>query len=154
MEYREATIADIPGMQVVRNAVKENMLPDPSLVPDKDYHAFLTERGKGWVCIAHGKIAGFAIADLLGQNIWALFVDPAEEGKGIGKKLHQLMMAWYFAQTAETVWLGTAPGTRAEVFYEKQGWKKMGIVNKGETKFEMDKAGWLKLETKYSQSKT
>jgi len=40
MIFREATIADIPQMQVVRNAVKENILSNPGLVTDKDYEAF------------------------------------------------------------------------------------------------------------------
>ena len=65
---------------------------------------------------ADGKIVGFSIADLIGNNIWALFVDPDYEGCGIGKKLHSLMMDWYFSQTDKTVWLSTAPASRAEGF--------------------------------------
>ena len=36
MIYREAAIRDIAQIQFVRNAVKENRLSDPALVPDKD----------------------------------------------------------------------------------------------------------------------
>src|SRR3954470_12617015 len=92
MKFREATIDDIPQIQRVRNAVKENVLSDPALVSDADCIDYITRRGKGWVCEMHGRIVGFSIADLLGNNIWALFVDPDYEGKGIGKKLHSLMM--------------------------------------------------------------
>ncbi len=145
MIYREATIADIPQIQVVRNLVKENMLSDPSLVTDEDCLQFLTVRGKGWVCVINERLAGFAIADLQDHNIWALFMDPVHEGKGIGKELHRLMMDWYFSQTDLPVWLGTAPGTRAEEFYLRQGWRKVGVVNKGEVKFEMSKGDWEKL---------
>jgi len=42
------------------------------------------------------------------------------------------------------VWLGTAPNTRAEKFYEKQGWKNVGMVNKGEVKFEMNYEDWIR----------
>ncbi len=63
MVIREATTKDIAGMQLVRNAVKENALSDPALVPDKDYVPFLTRRGKGWVCVINDSIVGFAIAD-------------------------------------------------------------------------------------------
>jgi GNAT superfamily N-acetyltransferase len=142
MIYREAEIRDIAQMQVVRHSVKENMLSDPALVPDHDVEDYITRRGKGWVCEIDDKIVGFAIADLQDNNIWALFLHPDNEAKGIGKKLHQLMMDWYFSETKATVWLGTAPKSRAETFYRMQGWKEVGIHGKGEIKFEMDFNTW------------
>jgi ribosomal protein S18 acetylase RimI-like enzyme len=39
-----------------------------------------------------GRIVGFSIADVQANNIWALFVHPAYEDKGIGKHLHGLML--------------------------------------------------------------
>lgn len=138
MIIREAVLDDIPGMQVVRNAVKENQLSDPALVSDADCAAFISVRGKGWVAIENDTVIGFAIADMKEHNIWALFVDPDYEKKGIGKQLHDRMLNWYFSQTKETVWLSTAPGTRAASFYRKAGWKETGLHGKGEIKFEMD----------------
>ena len=129
-------------MQVVRHSVKENILSDPSRVTDADCKEFLTVRGKGWVCEMENMIVGFAIADLERKNIWALFVRPDFEGKGIGKKLQALMMNWYFSQTNEKAWLGTSPGTRAEKFYLASGWSRAGTVNKGEIKFEMTSFQW------------
>ena len=137
MIFREAIVNDIEQIQIVRNAVKENMLSNPALVPDKDVEEYLMKRGKGWVCVIDEVVAGFSIADLVDHNIWALFVHPDHEAKRIGKQLHDLMLNWYFEQTNETVWLGTAPGTRAETFYRKQGWKEVGVHGKGEIKFEM-----------------
>ena len=142
MIFRQAITADIPQIQVVRNAVKENMLSDPALVSDRDNEEFITERGKGWVCADNGRIVGFAIADLKEKNIWALFVLPQYEGKGIGKTLHDLMMDWYFQQTTEKVWLGTAFHTRAETFYRMQGWKEVGMHGSKEVKFEMSYEAW------------
>ena len=142
MIFREALIADVPQIQVVRHSVKENILSNPALVTDEDCIEFLTVRGKGWVCEADNTIVGFAIADLKEYNIWALFLHPDFEGKGIGKELHRLMMDWYFSQTNHTAWLGTAPDTRAQEFYRQQGWKNAGTVNKGEIKFEMSKEDW------------
>ena len=81
-------------------------------------------RGKGWVCETDNKIIGFAIVSVLDNNVWALFLDPQFEGKGIGKKLHDEMMDWYFSQTDAGIWLSTAPGTRAEIFYRRAGWHK------------------------------
>lgn len=142
MIFREATLADIPEIQIVRNNVKENMLSDPALVPDKDVADYITNRGKGWVCEVEGQIVGFSIVSVIDKNVWALFILPGFEKKGIGRELHRLMMDWYFLQTTEPVWLGTAPGTRAEQFYKEAGWTAAGMHGKGEVKFEMTAKQW------------
>ena len=146
MNIRVAEIKDISQIQVVRNLVKENRLSDPALVPDSDAENYITRRGRGWVCEINGQIVGFAIADLVDNNIWALFIHPGFEKLGIGKKLHDKMMNWYFSQTDKTVWLGTSPKTRAELFYRKAGWKEVGVHGKGEIKFEMTKDEWRSLQ--------
>jgi GNAT superfamily N-acetyltransferase len=146
MNIRVAEIKDISQIQVVRSLVKENRLSDPALVPDSDVEDYITRRGKGWVCEIDGEVVGFAIADLVENNIWALFIHPGFERIGIGKKLHEEMMSWYFSQTDKTVWLGTSPKTRAELFYRKAGWKEVGVHGKGEIKFEMTKDEWRSLQ--------
>jgi GNAT superfamily N-acetyltransferase len=144
MLYRIAQLADIPAIQAVRHAVKENRLSDPTLVTDADVAEYITVRGQGWVAETDDRrIVGFAIADVAGKNIWALFVDPNFEAQGIGKTLHRLMLAWYFAQTQETVWLSTDHQARAAVFYTKNGWIATGMVNAIEMKFEMTYGQWL-----------
>jgi GNAT superfamily N-acetyltransferase len=129
-------------MQVVRHSVKENILSDPALVTDADVEDYITRRGKGWVCEVDGTVIGFAIADLEENNIWALFIHPDEEGHGIGKRLHQMMMNWYFSKTTKRVWLSTAADSRAEKFYRKAGWQETGLHGKGEIKFEMSSEQW------------
>ena len=146
--FREATVNDIPEIQVVRRVVKENILSNPLLVTDKDCEEYLTQRGKGWVCELNNTIVGFAITDIQGKSIWALFIHPEYEEKGIGKKLHTIMMNWYFNNTKETVWLTTAPGTRAEIFYKMNGWKAVGKKDNGEIKFEMSYNDWQTLNSK------
>ena len=141
MIFREATIADIPQIQVVRNSVKENTLSNPALVPDEDVEDYIINRGKGWVCEIDKTIVGFSIVSVRDKNVWALFIQPGYDKKGIGKKLHDLMMDWYFSQAGTTIWLGTAPGTRAENFYRKAGWTDAGMHGK-EIKFEMTAAQW------------
>lgn len=139
---REATVADIPQIQRVRNAVTENTLSNPALVTDEDCRLYITQRGKGWVYEMDGSIAGFAIVDVEDHNIWALFMDPAFAKQGIGKQLHDTMLHWYFTQTKETLWLGTEPGTRAEYFYRKAGWIATGMHGSNEIKFEMTADQW------------
>lgn len=146
MHYRQATVDDIWEIQQIRHAVKENVLSDPSLVTDEDCIRYLTHRGKGWVCEENNRLIGFAIADLQDHNIWALFLRPESEGKGIGRQLHYLMLAWYFGQTTDTVWLSTERGTRAEGFYRKLGWKEVGTYGNSEIKFELTFADWQKLK--------
>jgi len=149
MAFREATLQDIPQIQIVRHAVKENVLSNPGLVKDEDCANYMVNRGKGWVCELNGKIIGFAIADLVDDNIWALFVDPHFEHRGIGRKLHELMLDWYFAQDKKKVWLSTSPGTRAVSFYIKAGWTETGIHGRGEIKFEMQLEDWPAIRRKY-----
>lgn len=142
MKFREATVIDIPQLQIVRQSVIENVLSDPALVTVDHYIEFLTYRGKGWVCEIEGVIIGFAIADLQDNKIWALFLNPEYEGRGIGRRLHDLMMHWYFSQGKEDVWLSTSQGTRAEKFYKNLGWKGGGFQG-DEIKFVMSRKIWF-----------
>lgn len=134
---REAKLSDITKMQVIRNLVKENVLSDPKLIKDEDYADFIETRGKGWVFEEHKTIKGFAIVDVVENNVWALFVHPDCEQKGIGQKLHSTMMNWYFGLTHSTIWLSTEKNTKAQKFYEKHGWLAVGDYGKTEVKFEM-----------------
>ena len=146
MIYREAKLEDIKQIQVVRNSVTENTLSNPNLVSDADCTEFLMVRGKGWVCEIDNQIVGFAIADLKDNNIWALFLHPNFEKKGIGQKLHKIMLDWYFEQTNDKIWLGTAFNTRAEQFYRKAGWTEDGTHGKKEIKFEMTYDRWQQIK--------
>ncbi|WP_247234803.1 GNAT family N-acetyltransferase [Telluribacter sp. SYSU D00476] len=142
MHYREALPSDFPAMMVVRLAVRENQLSDPSLVTEAHYLTILHNGGKGWICEADGRLVGFSIVDMKHRNIWALFVDPAYEKKGIGRRLHDLMLDWSFGQPIDRLWLGTEPGSRADAFYEKAGWVKAGTQPNGEVRYEMTKTRW------------
>ena len=61
MIFREVSVDDIQQMQVVRNAVKENRLSNPALVPDKDVEEYITKRGKGWVCAIDDELQVFQL---------------------------------------------------------------------------------------------
>ena len=132
MKIREAKIEDIKQIQIVRNSVTENTLSNPNVVTDQDCEEFIIVRGKGWVCEIDKQIVGFAIADLKENNIWALFLDPNFEKKGIGQLLHKTMLDWYFSQT------------RAEQFYRRAGWTEVGTHGTKEIKFEMTYNDWTK----------
>lgn len=126
---------DIPQLQRIRNAVKENILSKPDLVTQEDYIKYICQEGKGWVCEKDKKLVGFSIVDTTNKNVWALFVDPDYEKQGIGKKLMDLLLNWHFKTTTADIWLGTAFDTRAEKFYRLQGWKEHGIHGTIKRKF-------------------
>ena len=136
MVIREATPEDIPALHTIRISVKENVLHNPDLVTNRHYQDFLTQKGKGWLCCLEDKVAGFVILDLENHSVWALFVHPNFEGRGIGRRLHDTMMDWYFSSFDQSLWLTTAPGTRAERFYRKSGWIPAGFTSTGEIRLE------------------
>jgi GNAT superfamily N-acetyltransferase len=146
MIFREALITDIAPMHKVRTAVTENPLPDPGMITPAEYEDFIMRRGKGWLCEIDRQAVGFSIADLVDNNVWALFVQPGFEKRGIGKELQRLMLEWYFSKTNNTIWLGTAPNSRAELFYRKSGWKETGRRANGEIRFEMSATDWQQNE--------
>lgn len=148
MIFRVAKIEDLNQILLVRNSVTENTLSNPGSISIDDCIQFITVRGKGWVCEINNEIVGFSIVDLVNNNIWALFMKPAFEGKGIGKQLHDMMLDWYFEQTKINVWLGTSPSTRAELFYKKAGWIEIGKHGNDEVKFEMTYTNWKKSSAK------
>ena len=137
MNIRLASASDIPAMHDIRLAVRENRLDDPDSLQPEDYGRRLEVGGRGWVAEVDGRIAGFAVGDSSNGSVWALFVDPACEGLGIGRALHDVMVAWLFATGHQTLRLSTTPGTRAERFYLACGWIPAGYEPNGEARFTM-----------------
>ena len=136
MGVRIASIDDISAMHQLRLSVRENVLTDPAKVRPNDYCAFLTEKGRGWVYELDGGVVGFAIADSSTRSIWALFVRPGFEGRGIGRALHDSMLDWLFLTDRSPVWLSTQAHSRAETFYVAAGWRRVGVLANGEARYE------------------
>ena len=121
--YRQACDKDIEGMHRVRKAVLENRLTS-NKIRAEHYAPYLEELGRSWVALDDaGEVLGFASGNKVNGNIWALFVHPAAEGKGIGKRLHDMMIAWLFSTGLLELNLSTGANTRAQQFYERAGWK-------------------------------
>ena len=144
MNIRLAAVADIQAMHDIRLSVRENQLEDPGSVQPEDYRYRLEVSGRGWVAETDGRVVGFAIGEASTGSVWALFVDPAWEGRGVGRTLQTVMLEWLFAAGAETVCLSTTPGTRAERFYLASGWTAAGSEMNGEARYILLRRDWLK----------
>ena len=144
MAIRLARAEDFPALHRLRMSVRENILSDPAAVTLADYTAMLDAGGRGWVYETQEGLLGFAIVDLRRGNVWALFVAPGHERRGVGRALHDAMLDWYFATGADRLWLSTDGGTRAERFYRAAGWEHTG-QDRGEERFEMSAERWRDL---------
>ena len=133
--FRQAVVADIPSLMEIRLGVRENRLDDPTKVTYELVVDHLERRGRGWLCEEDGRAVGFAIADRATWSIWALFLRPEAEGRGIGRALLRLAVDWLFAAGAPQVTLSTGVGTRADGFYAAQGWERGGRNADGEVVF-------------------
>ena len=123
-------------MHRVRLAVTENRLVSVALT-EHDYVEAIQQTGRGWVAEVDGEVVGFAVGNSRTGNIWALFVDPDYEGRGVGRQLHDVMVAWLWAQGLDHLWLTTDSGTRAERFYQQAKWERAGDGAGGEVRYEL-----------------
>jgi GNAT superfamily N-acetyltransferase len=135
LQYRRATPKDIPAMAKIRLSVKENVLADPTKVTLQMYEDYLHLLGRGWVCCRGHEIVGFAYASRDDASIWALFIKPFHEGRGIGRRLMSFAVNWLFALGHPSITLYTGSGTRADRFYGKSGWVREGVDGKNNAAF-------------------
>jgi len=125
---RKATRHDVPRIMEIRAGVRENRLRDPSRVTMEEVFWFIDNPGI-FLWEENGCIAGFSASDPRTGNIFALFVDERYERRGIGKALFERACNVLMDAGCTRMWLTTWPGTRAERFYRKAGWRVTGIDN-------------------------
>jgi GNAT superfamily N-acetyltransferase len=123
MIIREAIITDITQMHIIRLSVKQNAVNNPNALSIYDYYKMITENGKGWVCESNGQTVGFVIIDLNKYTLWAFFVQPDMEKKGIGTLLMNKLEQWASQNNVPDIEVSTEKNTRAESFFIKAGWK-------------------------------
>ncbi len=122
---RKATAADLPRIHAIRMGVSENVLSDPSKVTDEEV-AWYREQAIFLVSEDGGEVVGFSCANHQTGLVWALFVDPAHEGRGHGRALLDAALAALKAAGIVQAHLTTGAGTRAERFYRRHGWQETG----------------------------
>jgi GNAT superfamily N-acetyltransferase len=132
---RRANDADRERIGEIRFAVKENILRDPSRVTH-DMVTWFIENPGIWLWEEDGKVLGFSAADTRDGTIFALFVDPEHERRGIGRALFARALDSLREAGHKTGSLTTQPGSRADRFYQAAGWKAVGTSERGERIFE------------------
>jgi GNAT superfamily N-acetyltransferase len=138
---REAVGADMRGIARVRTSVRENLLTTEQLaqrgITNASVAASLLVDRKGWVAERGKEIVAFSMADRADPSVFALFVLPEYEGRGIGNRLLDLALRWLWDNGAELIWLTTSPDSRAARFYARRGWVPIGTAPGGDTRFEL-----------------
>jgi GNAT superfamily N-acetyltransferase len=125
--FRQAIRTDIPAMSRIRLSVTENTLSDPTRITEQMYEDYLERLGRGWVAVNDSEIVAFCYADKVNASIWALFVCPGHEGRGLGKSLLKRAADWLFETGYDRIHLTTTANTRADRFYAAQGWLRQPV---------------------------
>lgn len=137
MTIRPACKTDVPELMRIRASVRENILSDPAKVPASLVVEFIGHSGI-WLWEEDGHVLGFAAADTRDGSIWALFIEPAAEGCGIGRALLEKALEDLRRRKWPQARLTTEVGSRAERFYRRFGWRDGGLSQTGERIFLLD----------------
>jgi GNAT superfamily N-acetyltransferase len=141
MNIRTAALDDIPEMFRIRLAVRENWISLDDLrkagVTPESVRDVLETTGRGWVAEIDGAMVGYSIANAKTASVWAIFVLPGYEGRGLGRALLERAADWLWDQGLAEIWLRTGgdPETRANAFYRSQGWRMAGRMPDGDFRY-------------------
>ncbi len=132
---------DIPAISRVRFAVRENILTPEQLrargITEESMAASFLTTAKGWVAEYDSEIVGFSIADREEATVFALFILPEFEGRGIGSRLLDLAVDWLGTNGVARAWLTTGPNTKAARFYVRRGWVMVGPGTYSDDRYEL-----------------
>ncbi|MDC8756431.1 GNAT family N-acetyltransferase [Janthinobacterium fluminis] len=139
---RLADATDIDTIFDIRTSVKENHLSRDQLAERGITHDAIREALLAapciWMADVNGTAAGFAMADGAEGSIFAAFVRPESEGRGLGRLLMDKAETFLFQQH-QRIWLETDGASRASGFYRKLGWLPVACLPGGDVRFEKQK---------------
>ena len=141
LKIRKARTGDVGAIFAIRSRVRENHLSASQLaergITKTAFGKWLTDGHGIWIADLDGSAAGFAIAIPAESTLWALFVDPDFEGRGVGAALLRMAEDWLFEQGCDDISLttGADPKNRAHGFYELHGWISTGDEDGGEVEY-------------------
>ncbi|MCW6034535.1 GNAT family N-acetyltransferase [Pantoea sp. JK] len=136
---RTARLSDIEGMFDVRTSVIENHLSREEMrqmgITESVVGDMVEKSLCAWVATENNKIIGFSMIFPDEGCLFAAFVLPEYEGKGIGRRLVMLAEQELF-QHHDIAWLETDKNSRAAKFYMQLGWGNETDLNGTDIKLE------------------
>jgi len=132
MRFREMGQEDVDEVLHVRTLTRENALTLDELaamrITPESVRQTLNTGSKGWVCEEDGEIVGFTMGAADSGEVLVLAVLPEHEGRGIGRKLLELVQCWLLSLGHRELWLveNPDPSIRAYGFYRRLGWCPTG----------------------------
>lgn len=137
---REAACEDIPALFDIRLSVVENAMTLRELeaagVTPVSVDAALQSDSRAWLAEVDGEPVGFCMANLDDGCLFALFIRPGFEGRGLGRELIAKAESLLFKRH-ETIWLttGSNPDLRAHAFYQQHDWEAGGFADDGQVRY-------------------
>ncbi|SDJ13321.1 hypothetical protein SAMN05216189_10139 [Pseudomonas delhiensis] len=141
IHIRPATETDVATLFAIRTSVRQNHLSHEQLAELGITPASVAEAIRlgpcCWLAEADGVAAGFAMVDGTAGEVFALFVRPEYEGRGVGRLLLATAETSLFREHAR-IWLVTdgSDGIRANAFYQRQGWRKVASLDARDVRYE------------------
>jgi len=138
---RQATVADIETLFDIRTSVAENQQSRAELKAEGITHDTLAELMKGdaraWIAEVDGTPAAFSMAKGDEATVFAMFVRPEFNGRGLGRLLMDAAEDYLFARH-DLIWLHTSEeqDIRAHGFYRKRGWVAVGAAERHNIRYE------------------
>ena len=130
-----AEAGDAEALLRIRTSPAENSLSIAELAAiglTSEALAATLEAGPcAWIAEMGGEPVGFSMVDGEAGCVFALFVLPSHEGRGLGGTLLALAEAALWP-SHEKVWLETAEASRACGFYRRHGWVPDGAAGPGD----------------------
>jgi ribosomal protein S18 acetylase RimI-like enzyme len=125
INIRPAQASDVESIFTVRTSVTENHLSREEMlemgISETTVRNMIEENLCAWVATDDDEVVGFSMISREKGSLFGLFVLPAYEGRGIGRRLTKIAEQELFKQH-EVVWLETDKNSRAAKFYMQLGW--------------------------------
>jgi GNAT superfamily N-acetyltransferase len=138
IHIRAAVPADVNGIFTVRTSVNENILTREALqdmgITEATVREMIEAELCTWVALDGEIIIGFSMILSDEGCLFAAFVLPTYEGRGIGKALVDVAEQQLFL-THEQIWLETEKHSRAAGFYQRLGWVQEAELSGGDARF-------------------
>lgn len=138
IRIRPANRGDVEVLFDIRCSVRENHQSREELAAmgiTPDAVAAMLESGDyaAPLALIGSRPVGFAMGNMAEGYVFACFVRPGEEGRGVGRRLLQAVEDAFRCRGVKQAWLSTEAiaHQRSVGFYEHLGWVRTGLMEDG-----------------------